>query len=233
MVCTGEPPERESERSTACEMMQAHRDIWAQRDEKKMHKISEISLRDAEESETSAIEYSSSVQDVSINAIPRLGIKMENLDGNFCVTRYAWEPAGGATLPRTKLCAVPLGEDKLVSVGGKQAEGERLEHCESFIRSRGFVKEERLVLPKSRSGFGCVALEGCVYVMGGSDGRALNKVERWCAEEKLWEVVERMGTKRDELAAAVGPDGKIYVAGGCGGADRACLASCERFDPAT
>ena len=175
----------------------------------------------------------SSLLDLSLNAIPGIGGKVKCSEGNFCIARFAWEPAGGATLPRTKLCVVPLRDGKLAVVGGKLAEGERVEHCEAFIRSKGFAKEERIILPKSRSGFGCVALEGDIYVVGGSDGRALHKFERWIADDKRWEVLERMGTKRDELAAAAGGDGKIYVAGGCGGTDRACLASCERFDPAT
>jgi hypothetical protein len=39
--------------------------------------------------------------------------------------------------------------------------------------------------------------------------------------------------KRDELAACLGPDNKIYAIGGYGGGDNACLSSAERFDLAT
>ena len=42
-----------------------------------------------------------------------------------------------------------------------------------------------------------------------------------------------MLTRRDELAACVGPDDKIYVVGGYGGGDNNCLDTAERFDPAT
>ena len=40
-----------------------------------------------------------------------------------------------------------------------------------------------------------------------------------------------MNMKRDELAACLGPDNRIYAIGGYGGGDNACLASAERFDP--
>lgn len=40
-----------------------------------------------------------------------------------------------------------------------------------------------------------------------------------------------MNMKRDELAACLGPDNKIYAIGGYGGGDNACLSSAERFDP--
>ena len=39
--------------------------------------------------------------------------------------------------------------------------------------------------------------------------------------------------KRDELAACLGPDNKIYAIGGYGGGDNACLTSAERYDPDT
>ena len=40
-----------------------------------------------------------------------------------------------------------------------------------------------------------------------------------------------MKEKRYELAACMGPDGRIYAAGGYAGGDTVCLNSVERFDP--
>jgi N-acetylneuraminic acid mutarotase len=41
-----------------------------------------------------------------------------------------------------------------------------------------------------------------------------------------------MSQKRDELAAVIGPDNKIYAIGGYGGSSSAnCLNSVERYDP--
>jgi influenza virus NS1A-binding protein len=42
-----------------------------------------------------------------------------------------------------------------------------------------------------------------------------------------------MNMKRDELAACLGPDNKIYAIGGYGGGDNACLSSAERYDTDT
>ena len=39
--------------------------------------------------------------------------------------------------------------------------------------------------------------------------------------------------KRDELAACIGPDKKIYVVGGYGGGDNTCLDTAERYNPLT
>lgn len=39
-----------------------------------------------------------------------------------------------------------------------------------------------------------------------------------------------MITNRDELATALGPDGKIYAVGGYGGRDNICLNTAERYD---
>lgn len=39
--------------------------------------------------------------------------------------------------------------------------------------------------------------------------------------------------KRDELAACLGPDNKIYAIGGYGGGENACLQTAERFDLTT
>lgn len=43
-----------------------------------------------------------------------------------------------------------------------------------------------------------------------------------------------MITRRDELAAVLGPDNKVYAIGGYGGsANACCLDSVERYDPIT
>lgn len=42
-----------------------------------------------------------------------------------------------------------------------------------------------------------------------------------------------MNLRRDELAACLGPDNKIYVIGGYGGGDNTGFNSAERYDPET
>ncbi len=75
--------------------------------------------------------------------------------------------------------------------------------------------------------------ENKIYVIGGNDGRVQNRVECLNLITKQWSKVPKMNMKRDELAACLGPDNKIYAIGGYGGGDNACLSSAERFDPDT
>ena len=48
-----------------------------------------------------------------------------------------------------------------------------------------------------------------------------------------WTSGVPMLMRRDELAACIGPDEKIYVVGGYGGGDNNCLDTAERFDITT
>jgi N-acetylneuraminic acid mutarotase len=90
-------------------------------------------------------------------------------------------------------------------------------------------------LRKPRSGFAAVGLknESKIYVIGGNDGRVQNRVECLNLITKQWSKIPKMNMKRDELAACLGPDNKIYAIGGYGGGDNACLSSAERLDPQT
>lgn len=70
-------------------------------------------------------------------------------------------------------------------------------------------------------------------MIGGNDGKVLNQVEVLEFPAGKWRSVAPMNCKRDELAACVGPDNKVYVVGGYGGGDNTCLDSAERYNPAT
>jgi influenza virus NS1A-binding protein len=87
---------------------------------------------------------------------------------------------------------------------------------------------------RPRSGFSSIVYDdSLLYIIGGNDGRILNKVEALDLNTNTWKKFARMKTKRDELAVTLGPDGKIYAIGGYGGADRTCLNTAERYDPKT
>ena len=87
-------------------------------------------------------------------------------------------------------------------------------------------------LRKPRSGFAAVYLrsENKIYIIGGNDGRVQHRVECLNLNTKQWTKIPKMNMKRDELAACLGPDNKIYAIGGYGGGDNASLSSAERFD---
>ena len=92
-----------------------------------------------------------------------------------------------------------------------------------------------LKMRKPRSGFAVIHMRehGKVMVIGGNDGRVQNRVECLNIKTGGWSKMPKMNMKRDELAACMGPDGKIYAIGGYGGGDNSCLSSAERFDFST
>ena len=103
-------------------------------------------------------------------------------------------------------------------------------------------------MTKAKSGFACVTMESSkflespgkddkssqlIYLIGGNDGKVLNQVEILEYPSCVWKQAAPMLHKRDELAACIGPDKKIYVVGGYGGGDNTCLDSAERYNPLT
>jgi len=81
-------------------------------------------------------------------------------------------------------------------------------------------------LQSVRSGFGTVVLNQEIVVIGGNDGDfILNTVEKYNKSSGGWQRLESLNEGRDELAATVGRDGKIYAIGGFGGPDNTCLKS--------
>jgi hypothetical protein len=74
-------------------------------------------------------------------------------------------------------------------------------------------------LPKPRSGFSsCVKREeGKIFFAGGNSGSVLRKFDCLDLKKGKWSRWPDMLQKRDELAAILGPDGRIYAIGGYGG----------------
>ena len=72
-------------------------------------------------------------------------------------------------------------------------------------------------LPTARSGFACLILNSTLFVLGGTDGVPLKRAEMW--DGSGWELLPHMRQRRDELAAVVGADQRIYAIGGFGGPD--------------
>jgi len=111
----------------------------------------------------------------------------------------------------------------------------------------------------AKSGFACVSLPGSqkgltmsyfmsnasrsvssdktidyrVFVIGGNDGKVTDSVEVLNLKTSKWTAGAPMTMRRDELAACLGPDEKIYAVGGYGGGENNCLDTAERYDPVT
>jgi N-acetylneuraminic acid mutarotase len=90
---------------------------------------------------------------------------------------------------------------------------------------------------KPKSGFASVYLKldngkEMILVIGGNDGQVQNRVEYLNLGDMQWHKCASMLSRRDELAAVVGPDNKVYAIGGYGGSSNAsCLNTVERYDP--
>ena len=116
-----------------------------------------------------------------------------------------------------------------------------------------------LKMPKPKSGFACVSINTVIgipglcsaspikgisprisskkneskqriFIIGGNDGKVQDSVQVLEFPSCTWVEAKPMLHKRDELAACLGPDNKIYVVGGYGGTDNNCLRSAERYD---
>jgi N-acetylneuraminic acid mutarotase len=70
-------------------------------------------------------------------------------------------------------------------------------------------------------------------VIGGNDGKVTSSVEVLELPLGKWTAISPMQMRRDELAACVGPDEKIYVVGGYGGGENNSLDTAERYDLST
>ena len=83
-------------------------------------------------------------------------------------------------------------------------------------------------LGRRRQQLGVAFLDGCIYVIGGSDGAVrLNSVQCYRLNTKLWENKANLASPRSGVGVGV-LGGAIYAAGGYDG--HMCLESVERYD---
>ena len=83
------------------------------------------------------------------------------------------------------------------------------------------VKNSELSLTSIKSGFGAIMIADELLICGGNDGHSiLRTFESYDFKTKKWNNKPTMKFKRDELAVAFGPDGKVYAIGGFGGPNK-------------
>lgn len=135
------------------------------------------------------------------------------------VQRGVWKEITQIGKPRTKFSAVPISKSRILLFGGKQVDGQRTGEIEEYNLKTNKFKTLPFKMPKPRSGFAsCVKRdEGKIFFCGGNSGSVLRKFDCLDLKKGKWSRLPEMIHKRDELAVALGPDGKIYVIGGYGG----------------
>ena len=114
---------------------------------------------------------------------------------------------------------MPISKSRILIFGGKLSDGQRTADIEEFNMKTNKFKVLPFKLPKPRSGFAsCVKKEdGKIFFCGGNSGSVVRKFDCLDLKKGKWSRCPDMLHKRDELAVALGPDGKIYAIGGYGG----------------
>ncbi|MDP9343953.1 MAG: hypothetical protein M3Q23_18050 [Actinomycetota bacterium] len=89
-------------------------------------------------------------------------------------------------------------------------------------------------MPAGRADPGAVASGNVIYVIGGSDGtHHVSTVQAYNTSTNTWSTVAPLAGPRDNVAAALGSDGRIYAIGGCCGAGSSPLSTVEAYDTST
>ena len=113
--------------------------------------------------------------------------------------------------------------------GGELADGSVSDVLEIFDPAQN-TWSAGASLPAPRSGYGLVAFEGKLYLIGGWDGSAVTDTTFvYDPDRDAWSVAEPMTTARAYMGTAVA-DGQIFVFGGVG-PDGQALAQGEIYDP--
>ncbi|MEJ9161285.1 Kelch repeat-containing protein, partial [Paenibacillus graminis] len=90
-------------------------------------------------------------------------------------------------------------------------------------------------MTSSRAAFGVATVNGNIYIIGGQNASALNKVEVYNSNTKKWTTKTSMTTARAAFGTAV-VNGKIYTIGGYSGdavnlSGGSHLSTVEEYDP--
>lgn len=151
---------------------------------------------------------------------------IETIENYSCNTKF-WKPIECPLKDgRTKFAVVSYihvdevgnTSDRILIMGGKTSDGKRTDLIQEYDPATNKLKTFAH-LTRPMSGFAAVCVVNKVYVIGGNDGKIRNQVECLDLETKWWSSLPALNQRRDELAAAYGPDNCLYAIGGYGGHD--------------
>jgi N-acetylneuraminic acid mutarotase len=133
------------------------------------------------------------------------------------------------------VASAPLSPSLYV-IGGIDTTSARLKKVEAFNLMTGGAWTTLADMPTARMAAAAAtsSSDGKIYVFGGIDtGDGLTTVEAYDSRDDTWVPRASMPTARWGLAAAEGPDHKIYVFGGWAGSGITPLTTVEAYDPSS
>jgi N-acetylneuraminic acid mutarotase len=137
-----------------------------------------------------------------------------------------WVLRAPVPTPRCEPGSALAADGTIYLVGGNPSRGRKLSSKMNAVEAYNPLTDlwtVQPVLPTPRTGLSVVAAKDSrgkllIYAMGGRNfdmpGNGLNTVEAFDPETRLWTVKSSMPTNLHGMAASLGPDGRIYVAGG-------------------
>jgi N-acetylneuraminic acid mutarotase len=153
----------------------------------------------------------------------------------------SWSSVAPMPTARTGLAAVTGSDGRIYAIGGSDG-SHPLRTVEAYDPSTN-TWSTVAPMPTARSVAAATGRDGRIYAIGGYNpinphsglAEVFNAVEAYDPRTNTWSTVAPMPTARAGLAAATGPDGRIYAIGGCAYDHGACrsLKTVEAYDPAT
>jgi N-acetylneuraminic acid mutarotase len=146
-----------------------------------------------------------------------------------------WQSAVPMPTPRYDLAAATGPDGRIYALGGITKNAVTIATGEAYDpQTKNWTQIAPMSIPRTRF-VAVTGRDGRIYAIGGStittigsfDLTATETVEAYDPQTNTWTRVASMSTPRWELAAAIGPNGRIYAIGGV------ALDTVEVYDPQT
>jgi N-acetylneuraminic acid mutarotase len=138
-------------------------------------------------------------------------------------TLLSWSPVAGMPTLRGLLAAALAPDGRIFAFGGTGITQQPLITAQAYNSGVNFWATSTPLLQPTTALAATTGPDGRIYVLGGTTiGGPINQrfetptnfVEAFSPATGAWQIVSRMPTARSYLAAATGPDGRIYAIGG-------------------
>jgi N-acetylneuraminic acid mutarotase len=155
-------------------------------------------------------------------------------------TLLSWTPVSGMPTLRGLLAAALAPDGRIFAFGGTGISLQPLITAQAFNTSANFWGSSTPLIQPTTALAATTGPDGRIYVLGGTTvggpidepfATPTNFVEAYSPATGTWQIVSQLPTARSFLAAATGPDGRIYAIGGY--ADNGPTNIVEAYSPVT